>query len=96
MVVPLGAATFDEATAMAAEVYRAAGLTMSERGLLRGVADEGGWWPEFSSNEEALEQAVGAIERAGYVPGEQVALALDVAATQFRSGKKYRLGTDFD
>ena len=94
MVVPLGAATFDEATAMAAEVYRAAGLTMSERGLLRGVADEGGWWPEFSSNEEALEQAVGAIERAGYVPGEQVALALDVAATQFRSGKKYRLGTD--
>ncbi len=90
MVVPLGAATFDEAMAMAAESI--AGLTMSERGLLRGVADEGGWWPEFSSNEEALEQAVGVIERAGYVPGEQVALALDVAATQFRSGKKYGWG----
>jgi enolase len=94
MLVPLGASTFDEATAMAAEVYRAAGRIMSEHGLLRGVADEGGWWPEFSSNEEALEQAVAAIERAGYVPGEQVALALDIAATQFRSGKKYRLGTD--
>ena len=65
MLVPVGASTFDEATVMAAEVYRAAGLIMSERGLLRGVADEGGWWPEFSSNEEALEQAVAAIERAG-------------------------------
>ncbi len=94
MLVPLGASTFDEATAIAAEVYCAAGLIMSERGLLRGVADEGGWWPEFSSNEEALEQAVGAIERAGYVPGEQVALALDIASTQLRSGNKYRLGMD--
>lgn len=94
MLVPVGASTFDQATAMAAEVYRAAGLIMAERGLLRGVADEGGWWPEFSSNEEALEHAVAAIERAGYAPGDDVALALDIAATQFRSGSAYRLATD--
>jgi len=94
MLVPLAAKSFDDATEIAAEVYRAAGLIMAERGLLRGVADEGGWWPEFSSNEEALEQAVAAIERAGYAPGEDVALALDIAATQFRDGKSYRLATD--
>ncbi len=94
MLVPVGAASFDEATIMAAEVYRAAGLIMEERGLLRGVADEGGWWPEFASNEEALEEAVAAIERAGYRPGEDVALALDIAASQFRTGERYRLTTD--
>lgn len=94
LLVPVGASSFDEATAMAAEVYRAAGVGMAERGLLRGVADEGGWWPEFASNEEALEEGVTAIERAGYRPGEDVALALDVAATQFRSGSAYRLAAD--
>ncbi len=94
LLVPVGASSFDEATVMAAEVYRAAGLRMAERGLLRGVADEGGWWPEFASNEEALEEGVAAIERAGYRPGEDVALALDVAATQFRSGSAYRLTAD--
>src|SRR5919201_609645 len=57
MIVPIGARSFDEATAMAAEVYRAAGELMAERRLLRGVADEGGWWPEFGSNAEALDSA---------------------------------------
>lgn len=94
LLVPVGAASFDEATVMAAEVYRAAGVRMAERGLLRGVADEGGWWPEFASNEEALEEGVAAIERAGYRPGEDVSLALDVAATQFRHGEGYRLAAD--
>jgi len=94
MVVPVGAQSFDEATVMVAEVYRAAGLIMEERGLLRGVADEGGYWPEFSSNEEALETTVRAIERAGYKPGEDVALALDIAATQLRDGGSYRFAAD--
>jgi enolase len=94
MVVPVGAQCFDEATVMVAEVYRAAGLIMEERGLLRGVADEGGYWPEFSSNEEALEEAVRAIERAAYAPGEDVALALDIAATQFGANGRYRMATD--
>jgi enolase len=94
MVIPVAAASFDEATVMVAEVYRAAGLLMADAGLLRGVADEGGWWPEFSSNEEALDRTVRAIERAGYRPGEDIGIALDVAATQFRDGDGYRLATD--
>jgi len=94
LLVPVGAASFDEATVMAAEVYRAAGLLMAERGLLRGVADEGGWWPEFASNEEALSEGVRAIEKAGYRPGEDVSLAIDVAASQFGQTGRYRLSTD--
>jgi len=94
LLMPVGAKSFDEATAITAEVYRAGGEIMAEKGLLRGVADEGGWWPEFGSNEEALDRAVQSIERAGYRPGEDVAIALDVAASQFESGGRYRLATD--
>jgi enolase len=94
LIVPLVARSFDEATVIASEVYRAAGELMAERGLLRGVADEGGWWPEFASNEEALDQAVQAIERAGYRPGEDVALALDVAASQLGKNGRYRFAAD--
>ena len=57
---------------------------MHERGTLAGVADEGGWWPDFATNEEALATLVAAIERAGFAPGEQVAIALDVAASRVR------------
>ena len=67
---------------------------MAERGLLQGVADEGGWWPAFSSNEEALETLMRAIERAGLVPGEDVAISLDVAASEFGQGGRYRLGLE--
>jgi enolase len=77
-----------------AEVYRAAGLLMAEAGTLQGVADEGGFWPAFSSNEQALEVLVRAIERAGYRPLEQVAIALDVAASEFGRGGRYRLGLE--
>jgi enolase len=94
MAVPLAAGSFDEAAAMIAEVYRAAGALMADAGLLRGVADEGGWWPEFASNEEALDQTVRAIERAGYRPGAEIGIALDVAATQLRDGGGYRLAAD--
>src|SRR5205823_14567012 len=58
------------------------------------VADEGGWWPEFASNAEALDTLVEAIERAGLVPGEEVGIAIDVAASQFRDGSGYRLAAD--
>src|SRR4029079_9424586 len=70
MVMPLGARSFDEALAMTAEVYRAAGALMAEAGKLAGVADEGGWWPACDANEEALDMLVRAIERAGFIPGE--------------------------
>jgi enolase len=94
LIVPMKAKSFEQATEIVAEVYRAGGALMADRGLLRGVADEGGWWPEFSSNEEALEQTVRSIERARLRPGEDVAIAIDVAASQFVCEGRYRLATD--
>jgi enolase len=67
---------------------------MQERGPLRGVADEGGWWPDFETNEQALETLVQAIERAGFVPGAQVAIALDIAASEFGRYGRYTLGLE--
>ena len=63
-------------------------------GLLKGVADEGGYWPELASNEAALDVLARAIERAGFRPGEEVAIALDVAASQFGRDGRYRLARD--
>jgi len=94
MVVCPGARSFAEALEWTAEVYRAAGVAMHERGALHGVADEGGWWPDFASNEEALTALVAAIERAGYEPGAQVAIALDIAASEFGQGGRYTLGLE--
>ena len=94
MVMPLGARTFAQALDMTAEVYRAAGLLMQEAGKLQGVADEGGFWPAFDSNEEALGMLVRAIERAGYVPGEDVAISLDIAASEFGRNGRYTLGLE--
>ncbi len=94
MVVCPGARSFAEAMEWTAEVYRHAGLLMQARGSSLGVADEGGWWPDFATNEQALEVLVAAIEGAGYMPGEQVALALDIAASEFGHGGKYTLGLE--
>ena len=94
MVVCPGATSFAQALEWTAEVYRHAGLLMAQRGSLFGVADEGGWWPDFSSNEQALETLVLAIERAGYIPGDQVAIALDIAASEFGRQGLYRLGLE--
>jgi enolase len=94
MVVCPGAHDFRQALEWTADVYRHAGALMHSRGAAHGVADEGGWWPDFASNEEALETLVAAIERAGFVPGEQVAIALDIAASELGSGGRYTLGLD--
>ena len=94
MVMPLGAGDFAAALEMAAEVYRAAGELMRGAGKLVGVADEGGWWPAFGTNEEALDWLVRAIERAGLVPGSDLAISLDVAASEFGRGGRYRLGLE--
>jgi enolase len=94
LIVPVGAATFTGALATAARVYRAAGEIMAARGRLHGVADEGGWWPEFASNAEALDTLVEAIERAGLAPGDEVGIAIDVAASQFYRDGRYRLAAD--
>jgi enolase len=94
MVVCPGANSFAQALEWTAEVYRHAGLLMAQRGSLFGVADEGGWWPDFSSNEQALEMLVLAIERAGFIPRDQVAIALDIAASEFGRQGQYRLGLE--
>jgi enolase len=94
MVACPGASTFAQALDWTAEVYRAAGALMAEAGKLKGVADEGGYWPDFATNEEALETLLRAIERAGFRPGEQVAISLDVAASEFGQGGAYRLGLE--
>ncbi|MGD9943260.1 MAG: phosphopyruvate hydratase, partial [Burkholderiaceae bacterium] len=93
LVMPVGAHSFDEALAMVAEVYRAAGELMGGLGRQAGVADEGGWWPDFGSNEEALEMLVRAIEAAGYGQGE-VMISLDIAASEFGRDGRYRLALD--
>jgi len=94
LVVCPAATSFAEALDWTAEVYRAAGALMAEAGTLFGVADEGGWWPAFKTNEAALETLVLAIQRAGFKPGPQVAIALDVAATELGRGGKYKLGLE--
>ncbi len=94
MVVCPGAGSFAQALEWTAEVYRHAGLLMRRRGSLAGVADEGGWWPAFDTNEEALDALVESIENAGYVPGEQVAIALDIAASDFGRNGRYTLGLE--
>jgi enolase len=93
-VMPVGAWTFSDAITMVAEIYRAAGTLMQEAGKLSGVADEGGYWPQFASNEEALEMTVRAIERAGCHPGSDAAISLDIAASEFGRDGRYTLALD--
>lgn len=94
MVMVPGADSFDEALAITAEIYHAAGAIMARRGRSAGVADEGGWWPEFRSNEEALETLCEAITAAGETPGGRVVLSLDIAASEFGRHGKYRLALE--
>jgi enolase len=99
MVIATGAKSFSQALEVTAEVYSAAGRLMAERGHVNGVADEGGWWPAFSTNEEGLDTLVAAIEKAGYVPGHDVSIALDIAASEFGKAGRYKLaleGQEFD
>lgn len=94
MIIAVGAADYAQSLEWSAEVYRAAGMLMNEAGLLVGVADEGGYWPSFGSNEQALDFLLRAIERAGYTPGQDVAISLDIAATDFGRGGQYTLARD--
>ncbi|MEM1279977.1 MAG: phosphopyruvate hydratase, partial [Cyanobacteria bacterium P01_H01_bin.152] len=89
MIVPVGAPTFSEALRWGAEVFASLSKVLKGKGLLTGVGDEGGFAPNLGSNQEALELLIQAIEQAGYQPGEQVALALDVAASEFYTEGQY-------
>ncbi len=89
MIVPIGAPTFREALRWGAEIFAALSKVLKDKGLLTGVGDEGGFAPNLESNQAALDLLLIAIEKAGYKPGEQVALALDVAASEFYRDGQY-------
>jgi enolase len=90
MVVPCGAGTFSEALRTGVEVFHALKRTLAERGLGTAVGDEGGFAPDLDSNADALEALVSGVEAAGYRPGDEVAIALDPAASELFDGS-YRL-----
>lgn len=81
LLMAIGAQNYEETLEITFNVFHAAGEIMKERGKLLGCADEGGYWPEFSTNEEGLATMVEAIERAGYTPGKEAAISLDIAAS---------------
>ena len=94
MVMCPAARSFAEALDWTAEVYRAAGALLKKSGTLQGVADEGGYWPAFSSNEQALDTLMQAIVDAGLKPGEQVGISLDIAASEFGRNGRYELALE--
>ncbi|MDQ1293172.1 MAG: enolase [Actinomycetota bacterium] len=89
MVAPIGAPSFKEALRWGAEVYHSLKSVLKAKGLPTGLGDEGGFAPSLPANREALELIVSAIEKAGFTPGSDIALALDVAATEFCSDGSY-------
>ena len=89
MIVPVGASSFREALRWGAEVFASLSKVLDEKGLLTGVGDEGGFAPNLESNGAALELLMSAIASAGYKPGEEIALALDVAASEFYKEGQY-------
>ena len=91
MIVPVGAASFSEGLRWGTETYHVLNRVLKDRGASTGLGDEGGFAPDLGANEDGVRILVEAIERAGYVPGEQLAIALDVAATELFSGGRYEL-----
>ncbi|MFL2972146.1 MAG: phosphopyruvate hydratase [Candidatus Thalassarchaeaceae archaeon] len=91
MVVPHGFEEFSDALRAGVEIYHALKSTLKQEGLLGGVGDEGGFAPNLPRNEEGLRLVKEAIERAGYSPGKQVSIALDVAAQEFFDGTNYHI-----
>lgn len=89
MIMPVGASTFREALRWGAEIFAQLSKVLDKKGLLTGVGDEGGFAPNLGSNQEALDLLMSAISEAGYKPGEQVALALDVAASEMYKDGQY-------
>ena len=94
MIVPLGAPSFSEALRYGAEVFQTLKKLIDGRGLSTGVGDEGGFAPDLPNNESAIELVLEAIEKAGYRPGEDIALALDCASSEFHEDGKYRLASE--
>ncbi len=94
MIIPVGAKTLAEAVRMGAEVFHTLKNILEEKGLVTSVGDEGGFAPNLESNEDAIKNIIDAIEKAGYIPGEEICLALDVAASEFYKDGKYHLAAE--
>jgi enolase len=94
LVVPVGADTYSRALAMSVDVYQSTRELLAERGLSTLKADEGGFGPALAGNRAALDLLLEAVERAGYQPGKDIGFAIDVAATHFFDGERYRLATE--
>lgn len=96
LVIATGARTYAEVMEITHNVYHAAGDLMKEQGKRYGVADEGGFWPEFQTNEEGLQTLVEAIKRAGYTPGKEVSISLDIAASDLfdEATKQYKFALE--
>lgn len=91
MIMPVGAECFSEALQMNTEIYHVLKALLKTKGLGTGLGDEGGFAPNLKSNEEAIEVILEAVKKAGYVPGEDIMIALDVAASEFYKGGKYQM-----
>ena len=91
MIMPVGAASFSEGLRWGIETYHVLKSVLNDRGLSTAVGDEGGFAPNLTSNEEALALLVEAIDKAGFVPGQEIALTIDAAASEFYDNGKYRL-----
>lgn len=89
--MPVGAASFSEALRMNAEIYHGLKTLLNAKGLGTGLGDEGGFAPNLKSNEEAIEVILEAVKKAGYKPGEDIMIALDVAASEFYKDGKYQM-----
>ncbi len=94
MIMALTAKSYDETLEVTSNVFQAAADIMRQRGLLAGVADEGGYWPMFDRNEDVFDALLAAIELAGYTPGREVGISLDIAATDLFHDGHYTLGLE--
>ena len=94
MIIPTGAKNYIQSLEMVSLVYHSAGKILDQKGLKSGIADEGGFWPNFKSNEEGFELLLQAIELAGFKPYDEIGISVDIAASEFYNNQKYILKKD--
>ena len=94
MITCTGAESYQECLEMTFNVYHQSGQLLKENGKLAGVADEGGYWPEFDSNDEVFEMLIEAFEKAGYIAGKDIHLSIDIAASEFYENGRYHLSLE--
>ena len=94
LAIAVGAMTYEETLEITHNLYHATGEVVKAKGKCVGIADEGGWWPDYKTNEEPFEVFLEAVDKAGYVAGEDVAISLDIAASDLYDGTHYNLPLD--